>query len=101
MDKINEYQIDGKPGEYCIEIPKNSTILSARKIAYSPLIAIGVLIDVDNFENLEEKCILVFDTESEIADNMKANFLGSVTVEITTDGKKAFEKVVYVFEKLR
>lgn len=101
MDKINEYLIDGKPGEYCIEVPQNSTILSARKVAYSPTIAIVVLIDVDNFENLVERNILVFDTESEIADNMKANFLGPVTVEITTDGKKAFERVVYVFEKLR
>lgn len=101
MDKINEYRISGKPGKYCFNVPQNSTILSARRIAYSQDIMIGVLVDIDNFDNLEEKCVLVFNTESEIADNMKAKFLGVVVTGTYTNSRDVQENVVYVFEKLR
>lgn len=100
MDKINEYRIDPKAGEHTIEVPNGSTILSARK-SINGRIVIGVWVDLDNFENLVEKTIVVFDTNSEIADGLKANFIGTVHMEAQIAGSGMFEEVYYIFEKLR
>ena len=100
MDKINEYPIEGKVGEYTIEVPEGSVILSARK-GFNSDIILGVWVDLDNHENMVEKTVIVFDTESEIEDTLKANFIGVITTNQYRSGMDVHEDVLYVFEKLR
>lgn len=93
MDTIREYVLEGKSGEQYITIPKNSRILSARKASLLDNINIGVLVDLDTDEMIET-CLLIFAPEDQISDDMKANFIGVVTLGVES------EKQFYVFEKL-
>lgn len=93
MDTIREYALEGKSGEQYITVPKNSHILSVRKGSLTGDIMVGVLIDLDTDEMID-KCLLIFAPDDQVSDNMKATFVGVVT--LGTAGEDQF----YVFEKL-
>lgn len=93
MDTIREYALEGKSGEQYITVPENSHVLAARKGSLTGDIMIGVLVDLDT-DKMIEKCVLIFAPDDQISDNMKANFIGVVT--LGTAGEEQF----YIFEKL-
>jgi len=100
MDTIKEYPIDPKLTESKINVPANSTVLSARYTPTGKRIEVGVLVDLDSDE-MEEKTILVFEPHEDIEDDMKAKFIGVATGHSFVKGVQYFEEVFYVFEKLR
>jgi hypothetical protein len=91
MDRIIEYPLYRHLTEQSYTIKKNSQILSARICPDTNNIVIDVLVDLDNNENIN-KDFLLYTQNDLIADNMKANFIGSVN-----DGEMTY----YVFEKIR
>lgn len=93
MDTIREYALEAKSGEQYITVPQNSHVLSVRKGSLTGDIMVGVLVDLDSDE-MVDKCFLIFQPNDEIADSMKAEFMGSVTLGT------AGENVFFVFEKL-
>lgn len=93
MDTIREYKLEAISGEHNITVPKNSHILSVRKGSLTGDIMVGVLVDLDTDEMID-KHLLIFEPEDQISDNMKADFVGVVT--LGTAGENQF----YVFEKL-
>jgi len=100
MDTIKEYSINPRETEIKIDVPVNSTILSARYEPTGKEIEIGVLIDLDTDE-YEEKTLLVYEPNEDIEDDMKAKFIGVATGHSFVKGVQYFEEVFYVFEKLR
>lgn len=93
MDTIREYKLEATSGQHTINVPKNSNILSVRKRLLTDDIMVGVLVDLDVNE-MVDKHLLIYTPEDHISDNMKADFVGVVTLGVS--GAKQF----YVFEKL-
>jgi len=93
MDKIQEFKLYTQLHEQEYILPKNSQVLSARFSNISDMIIVDILVDFDSDETIN-KNFLVFDNESIIDDNMKADYIGTA---VNTKEDKAY----YIFEKIR
>ena len=93
MDKIEAYPLYKDLTEQSYTLPKNSHVLSIRKDPNEIDLLVDILVDLDNKEMIK-KTFMVFTQYSSIADDMKANFIGTVVFKET-------DEVFYIFEKIR